>query len=365
MSICCCALILIDFIAFCNPQCFQKAKMSHPYGVKPHANLIFYHKRNVRPKGLGQLNALKDEVIVEVLSFLNGIELSQIGTVSTCLYCFSLTSDLWRDIYLRQFKTSNSINFFNTWRDTFVIEYCKNNNRKQHLKQCDLIHKPIKVDGFFSDYLHRLWTCHSFDLPILCPGIFKHNDDISIPRIDFNSYSYEEFIENYEKLNKPVVIVNATKDWTAMEKWTNDYLINECKNARFRATSATAPEAASFNMSEYFNYMSQAKEEVPMYLFERGFVHKVPSLSSDFKVPEYFSSSLHNETDLFRVLGEEGRPDYRWLVAGPKRSGSIFHIDPNQTNAWNVSIRGRKKWIFYPPNVCPPGVKASEDGKLE
>lgn len=25
-------------------------------------------------------------------------------------------------------------------------------------------------------------------------------------------------------------------------------------------------------------------------------------------------------------------------------------------------IRGRKKWIMYPPGVVPPGVQASEDG---
>ena len=49
-------------------------------------------------------------------------------------------------------------------------------------------------------------------------------------------------------------------------------------------------------------------------------------------------------------------------ITGPARSGSIFHIDPNQTNAWNVCVKGRKKWIFYPPNQCPPGVVSSPDG---
>lgn len=44
------------------------------------------------------------------------------------------------------------------------------------------------------------------------------------------------------------------------------------------------------------------------------------------------------------------------------RSGSIFHVDPNQTNAWNGLVKGKKKWIFYPPGVCPPGVTMSVDG---
>jgi hypothetical protein len=27
---------------------------------------------------------------------------------------------------------------------------------------------------------------------------------------------------------------------------------------------------------------------------------------------------------------EEERPDWRWLIMGPARSGSAFHVDPNQ-----------------------------------
>lgn len=38
------------------------------------------------------------------------------------------------------------------------------------------------------------------------------------------------------------------------------------------------------------------------------------------------------------------------------------HIDPNSTSAWNAVIRGSKKWILYPPNVNPPGVRPSPDG---
>jgi len=50
------------------------------------------------------------------------------------------------------------------------------------------------------------------------------------------------------------------------------------------------------------------------------------------------------------------------LIVGPQRSGSAFHIDPNATHAWNAPIRGRKRWIFYPPGVPPPGVLPSSNG---
>lgn len=50
------------------------------------------------------------------------------------------------------------------------------------------------------------------------------------------------------------------------------------------------------------------------------------------------------------------------MIVGPKRSGSVFHIDPNATHAWNACIQGRKRWIFYPPGDPPPGVIPSADG---
>ncbi|CAG8845141.1 12830_t:CDS:2, partial [Racocetra persica] len=71
-------------------------------------------------------------------------------------------------------------------------------------------------------------------------------------------------------------------------------------------------------------------------------------------VPEYFCQ------DFFNILGQD-RPDFRWIIIGPARSGSTFHKDPNSTSAWNAVIKGSKKWIMYPPDTLPPGVFTSAD----
>lgn len=39
---------------------------------------------------------------------------------------------------------------------------------------------------------------------------------------------------------------------------------------------------------------------------------------------------------------EQGRPDHRWIIWGPRGSGSTFHKDPNATSAWNAVIKGAK-----------------------
>jgi len=51
-----------------------------------------------------------------------------------------------------------------------------------------------------------------------------------------------------------------------------------------------------------------------------------------------------------------------WMIAGPRKSGSTFHKDPNASSAWNALIYGLKAWIMYPPHTVPPGVIVSGDG---
>jgi len=109
------------------------------------------------------------------------------------------------------------------------------------------------------------------------------------------------------------------------------------------------------SFDEYCRYADNTIEESPLYLFDKTFADKLAQLGADYTVPEYFSE------DLFSVL-EARRPDYRWLIMGPAKSGSAFHIDPNATSAWNACITGSKKWILYPPGCVPPGVHPSEDG---
>ena len=328
----------------------------HPYGAMPLGNALFASKTllQVRSNGLGVLKILTDESMLETLVFLNGIDLARFSQTSHICYVFAMTSDLWRDLTLRLVNVN--IRFNRTWRDTYVEHYVKSQSREFNPVY---IHSPIIVQGVYSDLLHRLWACHSFDIEALCQGFYTNND---IAEVDASSLDVDTFIRDYEAHNIPLVIKGGARHWPALTKWTADYLTDVCSSAEFRATSATAPEAVSFTMDEYFDYSRQIREEVPLYLFERQFLKNVPQLANDFSIPVYFDSSTTPGTDLFRVLGDTARPDYRWLVAGPKRSGSIFHIDPNQTNAWNVSITGRKKWIFYPPHVCPPGVVASDDG---
>jgi len=178
------------------------------------------------------------------------------------------------------------------------------------------------------------------------------------------------------------VIKDATKDWPAVTKWSTEYLVDVSRGVEFRATSGAAPLPATFTMERYARYCGEGvgrtsngvgggggnrTEEAPLYLFDRNFRTNCPQLVEDYRDAlrescPYFDVGAEHGHDLFSLLGEEKRPDYCWIIAGPKRSGSSFHIDPNGTHAWNAPILGRKRWIFYPPGIPPPGVVPSPNG---
>jgi hypothetical protein len=111
----------------------------------------------------------------------------------------------------------------------------------------------------------------------------------------------------------------------------------------------------SLSFAQYAQYAVQTHDDLPLYIFDPRFASKAPIIAADYSVPEYFAE------DLFSVLGAS-RPDYRWMIIGPARSGSVWHIDPNATSAWNAVVRGAKKWLMLPPGAVPPGVHPSARG---
>jgi hypothetical protein len=326
---------------------FDLAK-PHPYGAKPSANLFLCDDGTsaVRSRGLGVIRRLGDVALLELLGFLDGQTLARVLCVSRTLYAFGHHNDIWRDLVLRSFP---SFSYDRTWKDTFAQTFAK------HAGGAAVpVHSPIRMSGVFSDALHRPWCCRSYELK---PEWLKLDN---LPRR--SKLSVEEFLAEYEVPNKPVVLTDVVNQWPAFKNWEKPYLIEngDKQRARFRTTSTTCPVAADFSVEQYLLYAEQAQEETPLYLFERGFARKAPGLAADYEEPPYFHPDAKHGTDLFRLLGSR-RPDHKWLIMGPARSGSIFHVDPNSTNAWNAAIRGRKRWILYPPGSVPPGVIPSSN----
>lgn len=301
------------------------------YGVQPLGNLLFSAiAHNIRDPGLGSLRVLGDETLCEILGFLQAMDLVTLSLVSKAFYVFSHQDFLWRNLVLDKF--GGDFRFKVDWRCTYATA----------MSPLSLSPEPhLQVTGFFSDYLFQSWLCSSLTMK---------EEWLLVDNIDRRTnLSVQEFINSYEEPNKPVIITDALLNWPALTKWNKEYLVKAAGDSKL----AVGP--VEMTMNDYFSYSEAFCEERPLYLFDPQFSEKMPVLSDDYVVPIYFRE------DLFSILGKD-RPDFRWLIIGPARSGSSFHVDPNSTSAWNAVIRGAKKWILFPPDVNPPGVHPSPDG---
>ena len=163
--------------------------------------------------------------------------------------------------------------------------------------------------------------------------------------------AYDDFARDWS--DRPFVLTKCIQPWPVFSEWSIEHLRSRYSSTKFRA------EAVDWPFSTYHDYMTNSDDESPLYLFDRDFADKMNiqvarSHDAAYWPPECFGP------DLFELLGRE-RPAHRWLIVGPKRSGSTFHKDPNATSAWNAVIQGSKYWIMFPPKTQVPGVYVSED----
>jgi hypothetical protein len=207
---------------------------------------------------------------------------------------------------------------------------------------------PIDCSHVYSDALHRPFFCSQIPL---CPYTTKIPSSNRIPRL--SNITSAEFSEMWS--GRPFILTDPVKEWPLQQKWCQDSLLEQYGEVVFRA------EAVDWPLKTYVEYMNNNIDESPLYLFDRSFVEKmnlrVARDGGSYWLPECFGE------DIFTLLGDH-RPDHRWLIIGPSRSGSTFHKDPNATSAWNAVIRGSKYWIMFPSSPStppPPGVFVSED----
>ncbi|KAI6711064.1 hypothetical protein JHW43_006414 [Diplocarpon mali] len=308
----------------------------HCLGIKPLGNL--YNATEISRNSIGLLAGLSDEILAIFLEYLDSYKLRLLGSTCKFLYAFCRSDDLWKTLFIESTVSKlGSFTWQGTWRSTLL-----NLTREQT--------SHIACSNVFSDVLYRPFLCTHTSLIPYTTNIPQSN---AIPRIE--DLTPVEFTEQWS--DKPFILTAPVREWPVYQAWDTDVLLSQYGGVKFRA------EAVDWTLNNYVAYMNNSSDESPLYLFDRSFVTKMGlEVNRSDPSPSYWPPSCFGY-DYFAVLGDQ-RPDDKWLIVGPARSGSTYHKDPNATSAWNAVLRGSKYWIMFPSSPSsppPPGVYVSAD----
>lgn len=308
----------------------------HPLGVKPLGNQ--YTATSNARYAIGLFQILPDEVLTIVLESLHPELLALLGSTCKFLYAFCRSEEFWKSLFIESpASKSGSFEWRGSWRATFL-----------NIDDSNLT--KIQCDNVFSDVLYRPFLCTHTPLTPYTTNI-PHKNQIS----RMENLTPEEFTSTWS--DKPFILTKPVHEWPAYHSWDTEALLQQHRDTKFRA------EAVDWSLNTYIQYMNHSNDESPLYLFDRDFISKMNlHITKDTSSPPYQIPSCFGE-DLFKVFGPN-RPDDKWLIVGPARSGSTYHKDPNATSAWNAVLRGSKYWIMFPSTPSsppPPGVYVSVD----
>lgn len=169
----------------------------------------------------------------------------------------------------------------------------------------------------------------------------------SIAHVSSSSLPTEEFIRRFEKPSVPVVLQSTGTTHARLGSFR--HLRRAYGRRMFKVGEDDDGYKVKVKLKYFLKYLENNAEadDSPLYVFDSTFDDDEVSkaLLADYQVPRFFPD------DLFSLVGERRRPPYRWFLVGPERSGTCVHTDPLGTSAWNTVVRGKKRWVLFPPET--------------
>eukprot|EP00629_Pelagomonadales_sp_RCC1024_P005998 CAMPEP_0119262142 /NCGR_PEP_ID=MMETSP1329-20130426/1959_1 /TAXON_ID=114041 /ORGANISM="Genus nov. species nov., Strain RCC1024" /LENGTH=459 /DNA_ID=CAMNT_0007261755 /DNA_START=91 /DNA_END=1467 /DNA_ORIENTATION=- len=308
--------------------------MNHPYGVLPEGQALLLNTSVASSRrGLGEIGRVDDARVLEVLAFLDGRSLAACCVASGALRCFAAFEDLWKNVALRAAGLTDAPLRYagGSWKNSVTGG-----------RRAEGVSRPVLSDVLY--HPHRLAVSGCVELGAGAGAALGN-----CARVAAAELGVEAFIRDFEAPAKPLVIEGGAAAAAADSVWDATELKKRFGDRAFHVGGY------AFGLGNFLDYAADNVDDQPLYLFDKRFAEVAPELAAAYEPPAYF------DDDLFGLL-DGPRPDWRWLIVGGARSGSAWHVDPNRTSAWNATLRGRKRWLFFPPKVTPPGVRPSADG---
>ncbi|WP_297762530.1 cupin-like domain-containing protein [uncultured Muriicola sp.] len=160
---------------------------------------------------------------------------------------------------------------------------------------------------------------------------------IEIPRV--TTLTKDQFLKDYLRPQRPVVIEKYTEDWPAYSKWNFDYIkeiAGEKKVPLYDDRPVDHKEGfnephSTMKMKDYIDLLLREPTNYRIFLW--NLMKEVPELQKDFYFPEFGIPIMKNLPMLF---------------FGGKESHTFMHYDIDLANIFHFHFAGKKECILFP-----------------
>jgi len=155
------------------------------------------------------------------------------------------------------------------------------------------------------------------------------------------SITKAEFVKNYLKPQKPVVIENVIGDWPAYDKWSLDYIkeiAGDKEVPLYDDRPVTHEDGfnqahATMKMADYVDLLKREPTNYRIFLY--NIMKEVPSLKKDFSFPK---------------IGLRLIKQIPMVFFGGENSKVFMHHDIDWANILHFHFHGKKRCILFPPD---------------
>ncbi len=160
---------------------------------------------------------------------------------------------------------------------------------------------------------------------------------------------YDDFVRDYVRMNRPVVVRGAAADWPALKKWTPQY---------FKENFPDKPVQVSYRenipFAEFIDRVEASTVEKPGPYMYRLFLHEnLPEVLKDLYPQNPYAFPRRLASPL--MLEYWRRPDgyLKLLIGGVGGGFPVLHFDTENAHATVTEIYGDKEFILFAPEDGP------------
>ncbi len=162
---------------------------------------------------------------------------------------------------------------------------------------------------------------------------------------------YDDFVSWYTRGNRPVLITDVTKDWSAMRKWSPRFL-----KEHYGSLQITV-DKAKVRLGDFMDEVNASNPDKPgRYAYSLS-IEDLPGLAEDIVPhPKYWSPNWLDSPYLLPFLKNHHLKGVSGIEINIGGAGSAFpqiHYDELDTETFIVQVYGRKEWVLYPPEDTP------------